>query len=59
MAKKASGAAEGLCKFVGAMVQYHEAAKIVKPKMDFLKVQVPTLCRHTVSQSGLSSIAGG
>merc|ERR1712216_453269 len=39
MAKKASGAAEGLCKFVGAMVQYHFAAKIVKPKMDFLKVQ--------------------
>merc|ERR1711862_601930 len=39
VAKKASSAAEGLCKFVGAMVQYHEAAKIVKPKMDFLKVQ--------------------
>ncbi|CAD7937238.1 unnamed protein product [Amoebophrya sp. A120] len=39
IAKKASGAAEGLCKFVGAMVQYHGAAKIVKPKMDFLKVQ--------------------
>eukprot|EP00392_Amoebophrya_sp_AT5.2_P015401 g15603.t1 len=36
---KASGAAEGLCKFVGAMVMYHGAAKIVKPKMDFLKVQ--------------------
>ncbi|CAJ1460327.1 unnamed protein product, partial [Effrenium voratum] len=39
MAKKANNAAEGLCKFVGAMVMYHEASKIVKPKMDFLKVQ--------------------
>merc|ERR1719379_1938983 len=39
VAKKASGAAEGLCKWVGAMRMYHEAAKIVKPKMDFLKVQ--------------------
>lgn len=39
MAKKANAAAEGLCKFVGAMVMYHEASKIVKPKMDYLKVQ--------------------
>ncbi|CAK9087235.1 unnamed protein product [Durusdinium trenchii] len=39
LAKKANAAAEGLCKFVGAMVMYHEASKIVKPKMDFLKVQ--------------------
>merc|ERR1719473_523196 len=39
VAKKASSAAEGLCKWVGAMRMYHEAAKIVKPKMDFLKVQ--------------------
>lgn len=39
VAKKASGAAEGLCKWVGAMVMYHEAAKIVKPKMDYLKIQ--------------------
>jgi dynein heavy chain len=38
LAGKASGAAAGLCKFVGAMVQYHFAAKIVKPKMDALKV---------------------
>merc|ERR1719409_2507908 len=38
-AKAASGAAAGLCKFCGAMVMYREAAKIVKPKMDFLKVQ--------------------
>jgi dynein heavy chain len=35
----ASGAVAGLCTWVGAMVQYHEAAKIVKPKMDFLQVQ--------------------
>ncbi|CAD7937234.1 unnamed protein product [Amoebophrya sp. A120] len=39
VAKKASGAAEGLCKFVGAMVMYHGAAKIVTPKLNFLKVQ--------------------
>lgn len=39
IAKKASGAAEGLCKFVGAMVEYRGASKIVKPKLDFLKVQ--------------------
>eukprot|EP00435_Cladocopium_sp_Y103_P019454 s3864_g4.t1 len=39
LAKKANAAAEGLCKFVGAMVMYHEASKIVKPKMDYLKVQ--------------------
>jgi dynein heavy chain len=38
-AKSASGAAEGLCKWVGAMRMYHEAAKIVKPKLDYLKVQ--------------------
>merc|ERR1719335_1748242 len=39
VAKKASGAAEGLCKWVGAMRMYHEAAKIVKPKLDYLKEQ--------------------
>eukprot|EP00931_Biecheleriopsis_adriatica_P081368 TRINITY_DN5469_c0_g1_i1.p1 TRINITY_DN5469_c0_g1~~TRINITY_DN5469_c0_g1_i1.p1 ORF type:complete len:4656 (-),score=1282.68 TRINITY_DN5469_c0_g1_i1:88-14055(-) len=39
LARKANVAAEGLCKFVGAMVMYHQASKIVKPKMDYLKVQ--------------------
>ncbi|PFH32513.1 putative dynein gamma chain, flagellar outer arm [Besnoitia besnoiti] len=39
VAKKASNAAEGRCKWVGAMVMYHEAAKIVKPKVDYLKIQ--------------------
>merc|ERR1719160_397822 len=39
VAKKASGAAEGLCKWVAAMRMYHEAAKIVKPKLDYLKEQ--------------------
>jgi len=38
LAGKASGAAAGLCKFVGAMVGYFEASKIVKPKLDALKV---------------------
>jgi len=37
-ANKASGAAAGLCKFVGAMVQYYGAAKFVKPKIDSLTV---------------------
>jgi dynein heavy chain len=45
LAGKASGAAAGLCKFVGAMVQYHEAAKIVKPKMDALKVAEASLSK--------------
>merc|ERR1719265_1227179 len=45
IAGKASKAAEGLCKFVGAMVQYHEAAKIVKPKIDYLKVQEARLAK--------------
>eukprot|EP00916_Digyalum_oweni_P009684 GHVL01016321.1.p1 GENE.GHVL01016321.1~~GHVL01016321.1.p1 ORF type:complete len:1870 (+),score=456.95 GHVL01016321.1:3343-8952(+) len=44
VAKKASNAAEGLCKWVRAMVMYHSAAKIVKPKMDFLKIQESKLC---------------
>jgi dynein heavy chain len=39
VAKNASSAAQGLCTWVGAMVMYHEAAKIVKPKMDFLAIQ--------------------
>ena len=43
LAGKASGAAAGLCKFVGAMVMYHGAAKIVKPKMDALKVAAAKL----------------
>eukprot|EP00928_Gymnodinium_smaydae_P021973 TRINITY_DN18608_c0_g3_i2.p1 TRINITY_DN18608_c0_g3~~TRINITY_DN18608_c0_g3_i2.p1 ORF type:complete len:2564 (-),score=332.72 TRINITY_DN18608_c0_g3_i2:161-7795(-) len=45
LARKASVAAEGLCKFVGAMVMYNEASKIVKPKIDFLKVQEAKLER--------------
>ena len=38
-AKAASNAAEGLCIWVRAMLDYHEASKIVKPKMDFLTKQ--------------------
>eukprot|EP00929_Paragymnodinium_shiwhaense_P087549 TRINITY_DN476_c0_g6_i1.p1 TRINITY_DN476_c0_g6~~TRINITY_DN476_c0_g6_i1.p1 ORF type:complete len:3651 (-),score=1240.57 TRINITY_DN476_c0_g6_i1:538-10725(-) len=45
LAAKASKAAEGLCKFVAAMVMYHQAAKIVKPKIDFLKVQEARLAK--------------
>jgi len=45
LAGKASGAAAGLCKFVGAMVMYHGAAKIVKPKMDALKVAEARLAK--------------
>lgn len=38
-AASASKAAEGLCIWVRAMLDYHEASKIVKPKMDFLTKQ--------------------
>jgi len=51
IAKKASNAAEGLCTWVGAMVMYHQAAKIVKPKMDELKVQT---ARMEVAMSQLA-----
>jgi dynein heavy chain len=40
LAKKASGVAEGLCKWVIAiMSSYHAASTIVKSKMNFLKLQ--------------------
>merc|ERR1719506_1678140 len=45
LAGKASGAAAGLCKFVGAMVGYFGASKIVKPKMDELKVAEARLAK--------------
>lgn len=38
VAKNASTAAEGLCTYVRAMKFYHEASKIVKPKMEALAV---------------------
>lgn len=38
LAGKASKAAMGLCTFVGAMVQYQRAAKVVKPKMIALEI---------------------
>ncbi|WBY55407.1 dynein heavy chain [Plasmodium yoelii yoelii] len=43
IAKKASAAAEGLCKWVGAMAMYNQASKIVKPKMSYLKIQTGRL----------------
>jgi dynein heavy chain len=36
VAKNASVAAEGLCTYVRAMKYYHEASKVVKPKMEAL-----------------------
>jgi dynein heavy chain len=45
LAEKASSAACGLCKFVGAMVGYFGASKIVKPKMDELTVAEAKLAR--------------
>jgi dynein heavy chain len=36
VAKNASIAAEGLCTYVRAMKYYHEASKVVKPKMEAL-----------------------
>jgi dynein heavy chain len=38
VAKNASKAAEGLCSWVRAMTFYHNASKIVKPKLEALKV---------------------
>jgi len=37
-AKSASSAAEGLCTYARAMKFYHEASKIVKPKLEALQV---------------------
>jgi dynein heavy chain len=38
VAKNASAAAEGLCTWVRAMKYYHEASKIVKPKLEALGI---------------------
>jgi dynein heavy chain len=38
VAKNASGAAEGLCKFVTAMKFYFQASKLIKPKLEALTV---------------------
>ncbi len=38
VAKNASVAAEGLCTYVRAMKFYHEASKVVKPKMEALAI---------------------
>jgi dynein heavy chain len=38
VAKSASGSAAGLCTWVRAMKFYHEASKIVKPKLEALQV---------------------
>lgn len=38
VAKNASTAAEGLCTWVRAMTSYHEASKVVKPKLEALSL---------------------
>ncbi|CAM9274876.1 unnamed protein product [Chrysoparadoxa australica] len=38
VARNASKAAEGLCTWCCAMVSYHEASKVVKPKLEALRV---------------------
>jgi dynein heavy chain len=38
VAKSASHAAENLCKWVVAMKSYHEASKVVKPKLEALNI---------------------
>ena len=38
VARNASKAAEGLCTWVKAMTMYHEASKIVKPKLEALRL---------------------
>ena len=42
-ARNASKAAEGLCTWCRAMVEYHEASKIVKPKLEALAVAIARL----------------
>jgi len=43
VAKKASGALEGLCTWAGAMSDYHKASKIVKPKLILLNLRANQL----------------
>merc|ERR1719230_597198 len=43
VAKKASGAAEGLCIFAAAMKDYFYAARIVKPKLEALSIAMGQL----------------
>ena len=43
VAKSASSAAEGLCKFVTAMKFYYEASKMIKPKLEALAVAAEEL----------------
>ena len=38
-AKRIAGAAEGLCSFVRAMYDYHNASLIVAPRLKALQVQ--------------------
>lgn len=38
VAKNASTAAEGLCTWVRAMTSYHEASKVIKPKLEALSL---------------------
>jgi dynein heavy chain len=56
LAGKCSGAACGLCKFVGAMVGYFGASKIVKPKMDSLKVAEAMLGKAMHELSGAQAV---
>merc|ERR1711871_1147517 len=43
VAKSASSAAEGLCKFVTAMKFYYEASKMIKPKLEALAIAAEKL----------------
>jgi len=43
VAKSASSAAEGLCKFVTAMKFYYEASKMIKPKLEALAIAAEEL----------------
>lgn len=43
VAKNASKAAEGLCTWVRSMKFYHENSKIVKPKLEALKIKEANL----------------
>ena len=55
VAKNASVAAEGLCTWVRAMKYYHEASKIVKPKLEALSIAEGQMQAANKALSGAES----
>merc|ERR1719454_697065 len=55
VAKSASAAAEGLCTWVRAMKFYHEASKIVKPKLEALGIAEAQLEADGIAENQLAA----